>query len=123
MTIFCIDDDKTNQFIAGHYIRQLFGNIQVIYYDRAYMAIEKLKGHSDFPEIIFLDLNMPGMDGWDFLDQFNLLEICPKMCRIFILSSSISLNDINRSKTYTTVQGFIIKPITIEKLKTALGEL
>ena len=70
-----------------------------------------------FPEIIFLDINMPDMDGWDFLNVFikfpdSLLE----KCRIIMLTSSIDLFDIKRAKTYPIVDDYILKPLNIKVL-------
>ncbi|AXT61954.1 response regulator [Aquimarina sp. AD10] len=70
------------------------------------------------PEIIFLDLNMPIMDGWEFLDNFtkikNKLE---KTITLYIVSSSINPVDIEKAKSINTVKDYLIKPVTIEDLE------
>ena len=84
-------------------------------------AIDFLKAHAqkpeELPEIIFLDLSMPIMDGWQFLEEYILLQ--PTLGRkiiIYIVSSSISPEDIIRARKITAVTDYIIKPITKEKL-------
>jgi CheY-like chemotaxis protein len=76
------------------------------------------------PEIILLDLSMPVMDGWQFLDAFTKLN--PKIGKkitIYICSSSISPDDVTRSKTISAVTDYIIKPITKDKLIEMIAKL
>ena len=72
---------------------------------------EYVKTTLKLPDVIFLDLNMPVMDGWEFLDSFNSF-FKELNTRIYILSSSIDSRDIARSKRYNLVKGFIAKPLT-----------
>ncbi len=68
------------------------------------------------PGMILLDLSMPVMDGWEFLDEFILLS--PRLEReitILIVSSTIDPSDIERARSISAVTDFIIKPVTIEK--------
>lgn len=69
------------------------------------------------PEIILLDLNMPIMNGWQFLEEYTKLNpTIGKKITIYICSSSISPDDIARAKTISEVSDFIIKPLTKNKL-------
>ena len=64
------------------------------------------------PDVIFLDINMPVMNGWQFLEQFK--EVQPSFNKeivIYSVSSSFDDRDINRSKEYTEVTDYIIKPV------------
>ncbi|MBG6133158.1 CheY-like chemotaxis protein [Aquimarina sp. EL_43] len=70
------------------------------------------------PEIIFLDLNMPVMDGWEFLDNFTKIKNkLGKTITLYIVSSSINPVDIERAKSINTVKDYLIKPVTIEDLE------
>ena len=73
--------------------------------------------NTSMPEIIFLDLNMPGMDGFAFLDALKARNgsLSDKL-KVVILSSSIDVKDISRSKEYKTVINFISKPLTFDAL-------
>jgi CheY-like chemotaxis protein len=70
------------------------------------------------PDFIFLDINMPIMNGWEFLEEYQRLNIDPLgKSKIFIISSSVFSNDINRAKSYPIVKSFISKPLSVEKIK------
>ena len=70
------------------------------------------------PQLIFLDLNMPVMGGWEFLDHFNSLEFSEfKNIKVIVLSSTIDPEDIEKSKTYPMVIDFLSKPITSTMLE------
>ncbi len=70
------------------------------------------------PEIIFLDLNMPIMDGWEFLERFTKIKNkFNKVITLYIVSSSINPIDIDRAKNLSDSYDYIIKPIKISNLK------
>jgi len=73
---------------------------------------------SQLPDIVLLDLNMPGFSGWDFLNKFKLLyPYIKKNIDIYIISSSIDRIDHHRSKGYPFVKDFLTKPIQTSHLK------
>jgi len=81
--------------------------------------IEKLPDHSAkiLPDIVFLDIDMPLMDGFQFLDLFDKLKPETKAkCKIVMLTSSINPQDISKSKNYQYVKKYINKPLTQQNL-------
>ncbi len=70
------------------------------------------------PEIIFLDINMPVMDGWQFLESFTKIKNkLGKTITLYIVSSSINPADIERAKGINSVKDYLIKPVTIDDLE------
>ncbi|PWG82533.1 response regulator [Pararcticibacter amylolyticus] len=121
--VFIIDDDPIHQRIAQIMIAKHMIYDEYSSYMEATKALEYLADHHDntrdLPDVILLDLNMPGMDGWDFLDQYDKLRAgITKDIKIFIVSSSVDEKDKLRAETYPTVNGFISKPLTPQILRT-----
>jgi CheY-like chemotaxis protein len=84
--------------------------------DGKYAIDELLKLYevgSTFPDIIFLDLNMPNIDGWQFLEAIEKYTFIEKL-NIYIVSSSIDNHEIEKAKHYKCVKNFISKPISID---------
>jgi CheY-like chemotaxis protein len=72
----------------------------------------------NLPDLIFLDLNMPGFSGWDFLEEFERLQSSfRKAINIYIVSSSIDPNDKLNASQYHFVKGFLTKPVKKERLE------
>lgn len=126
-TLTLIDDDNIFVFLTKKAIEKtnLIGQIKI--FDNGLDALNFLKENKYqeeiLPEIIFLDLNMPIMDGWQFLDEYTqLYPSLGKMITIYICSSSISPEDISRAKAINEVADYIIKPISKTKLIEVLVE-
>ena len=74
----------------------------------------------DVPQMILLDINMPVMDAWDFLDKMNDVLMGAGVS-VFILSSSINPEEMEKSKQYSSVLKYILKPLSLDKIGTILG--
>ncbi|MCM4151504.1 response regulator [Arenibacter sp. N53] len=115
-TVCIIDDDPI--FVYGTKVllnyNSCFGS-SVIVHEDGKEALENLtsmvKNGQQLPDVIFLDLNMPIMDGWEFLDEFVKLSLKNKP-RVYIVSSSIDNQDIEKAHTYDIVKDFIVKPLS-----------
>lgn len=125
-SIILIDDDPIANMISTRIIERNF-TLKVAAFTNATEALQLLKegqhsGPESFPAVIFLDINMPHMDGWEFLEEFQKLQtdVLTK-CRVIMLTSSIDREDIQKSKTYHCVNDFISKPLTQDKLRTVLN--
>lgn len=118
--IFLIDDDKLFIFLIRKTIGLTGIPTNITDFADGRTALNHLKqiagSPNELPDVIFLDLRMPIMDGWEFLQEY--LEIAPalqKKNKLYVFSSSISPHDIERAKNIGIVNDFIIKPILKEK--------
>jgi CheY-like chemotaxis protein len=128
--IMLIDDSKIDLFVNQKIIERFDKSIRVIHFDAALKALEYLKislhernlNHFTRPNVLFLDINMPKCNGFEFLDLLaknEYLEI--HNLRIIILSSSTSLKDITRAKEHPLCSGYFSKPLTSQKLYDAIN--
>lgn len=123
-----IDDDEIFVFLTKKTILKVSADVEVQVFADGQQAISHLQyisGHSDlFPDAIFLDLNMPVMDGWEFLDEYQKLDDFPfNKVPLYIVSSSISPYEMDRSAGIPVVTEFIIKPLVKEKFLEILENL
>ncbi|MFV8359773.1 response regulator [Flavobacterium sp. LS1P3] len=116
---YIIDDDKLTVKLMSILIAKSKFCEEIHSFNNAQFAINKLKENWNnseiLPDAILLDLNMPVMDGWQFLDEFIHLPI-KKEISIFIMTSSIDPADIEMAKKYDVIKDYIMKPITANKL-------
>jgi CheY-like chemotaxis protein len=115
--IFLIDDDDIQNLINTRVISLVTADHEVKAFTSAEQALQLLTDEQNYPDLIFLDINMPKMNGWGFLDAYK--EIGSPV-KVYMLSSSINNKDIEKSKTYDIVQGFISKPLIVERLSEIL---
>lgn len=125
-TVMLVDDDPIFNIINERMIEVSGFGRRVISYTEPRKALAYLKETistdlTKFPNAIFLDINMEDMDGWEFLEELQMFPpFILRGCKVFILTSSIDLYDIEKAKTYSMVCDFISKPITIETLHVLL---
>lgn len=122
VSILLVDDDEINNFISIKLIKKALLNTTITACLNGKFAIDQLLeiSHNDpskLPDYILLDINMPIMNGWEFLEEYEKFKIDPQhKTKIFIISSSVFSNDISKAKSYPLVKDFISKPLNIEKI-------
>lgn len=119
-TLCIIDDDRIFTLVAKKIVN-LVGfskNVQLFKNGREALDYfkEEDKNSSPFPEVIFLDLNMPLMGGFDFLKELQKLK-GSENTKVFIFTSSIDPADQRKAKEFSVVKQFVEKPLTVDKLK------
>ena len=115
-TICVIDDNDVYQFVMKNSINKLNPNIKILAYLNGEEGIESLKKmiaeNQPLPDVILLDINMPIMDGWEFMNEF--IKIKSQMSHvmpIYLTTSSLDASDIDKAKRYEDITGFLSKPI------------
>jgi CheY-like chemotaxis protein len=125
-----IDDDQIYQLVMKRTIEQSGLVKDVLQFYDGEEAIDYFRKNQQspeaLPELILLDINMPYMDGWQFLDEFIKIPFKDNYKRIiYIVSSSSTTEDLNKAKEYEVVSGYHIKPITkdmFEQMMQSLGD-
>lgn len=125
-TILCVDDDPITLMLCKKVITKsnfsknidtaINGEDALKYFDA--LIVENNSKKNNYPQLIFLDLNMPVMNGWEFLEIFSKNQYAEYFSeiKVVVLSSTIDPKDIEKSKEYPMVIDFLSKPITTEIL-------
>jgi response regulator RpfG family c-di-GMP phosphodiesterase len=123
-----IDDDKIFQLTSSKFIKSTSITDRLLQFENAEDALKFLMSNinnaSALPDFIFLDINMPLVDGWMFLDDYDKFKhTLPKPILIYMVSSSIDPRDINRAKNNSNIKDYVIKPVSREKFTELLGRV
>ena len=114
--ILLIDDDFMSSTYTSLMLKKIHPRVEVVCFNNAQDGLCFLKDTlQPKPNYIFLDLNMPEMNGWDFMDEFEKMNL---NIEVIITTSSNDVNDREKSKSYSGISDFFIKPINIENTKT-----
>jgi len=113
--IILIDDDDVNNLLNRQFLTFNMPQATITTFQNAQDVLDYMRiGKIITPDLILLDINMPEMNGWDFLyymDRYNI------NAEVMMLSSSIHWDDIERSKNYEKVRCYIEKPLTEDKIE------
>ncbi|MDO8316089.1 MAG: response regulator [Flavobacterium sp.] len=125
--VMIIDDNAIDLYISSRLIsKHLFGK-KVLQYFLAQEALkylqDNLKNSTALPQIIFVDIYMPGMSGFEFMEAYDKLPMALKNhCRVYIISSTIDCVDISRAQSDKNVVAFHVKPINKEILDSIITD-
>jgi len=123
--ICVIDDDHIYQMIIQKIIKRTAIFVKSTAYRNAGHAFEKFKNPEfPLPHLILLDINMPLMDGWEFIGQLSSCRPNLKNeTKIYIVTSSIAIADKLKAASFEEISGFLSKPVSVQKLKEIGGQL
>ena len=125
--VWVVDDDPIFRLIFSMTLKKAFEDYTLIEHENGQLAFESLsqdvEENEKLPECLFIDVNMPEMTGWECLDK--LMELCPsirnRLPKIYIISSSINLDDVQKAYSYPITSGYLTKPISVTRLKEILS--
>ena len=119
--LLLVDDDPTTNFFNKHLVGKMgvFKNIHEASNGKeALQVIEELHDQGKRPDMILLDINMPIMNGFEFLDHYvKLDESMRSSVVVCMLTTSLAVEDLERSKQYAFLDDYIDKPLYEEKIK------
>lgn len=115
--IFLVDDDPINNLINKRLLKKMNFSENIYEFLEAEKALENIAALPSTQSImVFLDINMPVMNGWEFLNEY-VSQFENRQDKIVILSSSIDFQDRQRAMGYEIVSGFLEKPLTLDKIE------
>ena len=125
-TICIIDDDPIFRFGTRKLMEKVQASLNFLVFKNGKEAFDylvlKTQTSANIPDVILLDLNMPIMDGWQFLDEYLKIENLERI-PIYIVSSSVDRRDIDKAKSYNIVDDYLIKPFSVSIIRDLLLEL
>jgi len=123
--ILLIDDDSVSNFLNEMALQEMDLSDEVHISENGEEALKFINRHfssdgkylENYPDLIFLDINMPVMDGFQFLEEFEKIPFTEKKpIKIVMLTSSNASQDLERAKKFN-VEGYIVKPLCAEKIE------
>lgn len=126
--LIVLDDDQIQHLIIKRMLMNYDQLNDTIYSTDGHTILDFLKLHkkdeSILPEILLMDLHMPKLNGWKFLDHLEVLY--PQLIKpitVYIISSSIDPKDIKRCSKYPFVKSYLVKPVTKEALNPIMENI
>lgn len=120
---YIIDDDEIIVYLTERILDEVLFCDKSETFRNGQLAIERLKNaianDEELPEVILFDINMPVMDGWEFLEEFIDLPL-KKPIPLFVFTSSINPSDRDKAFMFREIKDYIQKPLTVHKLDKIL---
>lgn len=129
LIVCVIDDDNIYQYTARVLLEStgLAKKITSFYNGRdAISFFQKAENQNaeELPDVIFLDINMPIMNGWEFLEEYNKLHTSfPKPILVYVVSSSVDSSDMQKSRSFQAVSDYLVKPVNRSKFLELMENL
>jgi CheY-like chemotaxis protein len=127
-TVCVIDDDLIYSYAVKYMIKRSGLADNIIFFENGRLAMDFIEQHQHqqnrLPDLILLDLNMPVLDGWQFLEEFEILRAgLAKIIPLYIVSSSINKDEFIRAEQILCVNDFISKPISVSTFQEIISSM
>jgi CheY-like chemotaxis protein len=122
-TVLLVDDDSGANFLHKAILQRVGSFKDIVEYTDAEEALSYLSQSvqdNSAPDLILLDINMPLLDGWEFMERYNQLSLNGQKSTILMLTSSIDPSDIRRAQKIPNLDGFRSKPLTFDMMHEIL---
>jgi len=120
-SILLIDDNKATNYVHKKFILKAECAKEVVGFQQGQQAIEYLEQLSVYPELIFVDINMPTMDAWTFIDNYNkIIAKKDQTSKVILLTTALSPGDKEKMKNYPTISSVILKPLNTDVIQTII---
>ena len=116
--VWIVDDDQVITYITTRLMKNADPTIKITEFTSAKMALEKLRLDPSQPDILLLDINMPGISGWQFLEEMQAMH---RFVNVYMYSSSIDPEDVKKARSYPMVRDFLSKPFDMETVRHLLS--
>jgi CheY-like chemotaxis protein len=125
--VLLVEDDQTHNFFNSFLIESLALADQVAVAENGADALQYLEragsGEEQMPELILLDINMPVMNGFEFIDTYEKLnEDMKSKILVVMLTTSMRPTDIERAKSYPSIAEYLYKPVSQQTLSDLIGK-
>lgn len=123
-TVLLLDDNPATNFIHKKFISKVDCAEQIVDFQSGINALDYLRSETvKAPELMFVDINMPIMDAWEFLGEFQKLENPNlKDTKVILLSTSMSVTDMEKANQITIISGVRLKPLTVKTVHEIIEE-
>lgn len=120
--ILLIDDDEATNYLHKMIIDKSDCTKECVVAENGLEALELLQAKKNplKPDLIFLDINMPKMDGWEFLIEYKNIYKIPNSTILIMLSTSIHSNDKKKAESIEEINGFVNKPLSKETIQEVM---
>ena len=120
-----IDDDAVTQYTVRRNAEHAELTDRMLFFYDSEIALQYLIDHrhesAELPDVILLDINMPVMDGWAFLEEFaSFVQTIDKTIHLYMVTSSIYAEDVRRASASPHVTGYLVKPIGERELRSVM---
>ena len=123
--ILLVDDDNATNMLNSFVLKKMevAQSVKVVLNGSEAMDyLQSVTSEEQCPEFIFLDINMPKMDGWEFMDEYRELKVDRQRAKVILLTTSENPDDIEKAKNYPEIQEYFNKPLTKEIIQKLMSK-